>query len=137
MQVMPKGPVFEGFCWLDNLNLGSYNRVPIVTTETKVVVSIRQHPLAIASTCMAFTKAFEQNLKNILHELEKHKEKIRKLEEELQFYKEDQTSIKEFKKCVESVRHELHNLAKNMYKGLQVFYKKRCSNQGEIRQSSS
>jgi hypothetical protein len=33
MQVMPKGSVYEGFCLLDNLNLGSYNHVPTPSTH--------------------------------------------------------------------------------------------------------
>jgi hypothetical protein len=92
-----------------------------MTTEEEVVENILQDPLAIASAGIAFTQASEQNLKNVLQELEEANERIRMVEKDFRFYKGEQTSIQDFRKCVESVRHKIHNLAKEMNTGLQVF----------------
>jgi hypothetical protein len=50
----------------------------------------------------------------MMQETEGQKEKIRTLEEEVQYYKSDQTSIREFKTCAKAVRKELHDLDKEM-----------------------
>jgi hypothetical protein len=60
----------------------------------------------------------------MMQELEGYKERIRTMEEEVQYYKGERTHIHEFKTCIEVVIRELHNLAKEMYASLQSFQKK-------------
>jgi hypothetical protein len=60
----------------------------------------------------------------MMQEIEEYKERIRTLEEEVQFYKGDRTNVQEFRISIKGVRKELHNLAKEMYVGVQEFQKK-------------
>jgi hypothetical protein len=36
MQMMLKGTIYKGFCWLNKLNLGSYNRVPTLANKENI-----------------------------------------------------------------------------------------------------
>jgi hypothetical protein len=59
-----------------------------------------------------------------MQQVDEYKENIRSMEEEMQFYKEDMTTIQEFRVSAITIRKDLHSFATKLHTRIQVFQMK-------------